>query len=116
MGSKVKAICKCGVNKDILIGGGMATFKYQCFFPCLCLDCKDVVQVNLKGILPLSCPDCNGGNVTPYNDDRLCSVKGDREIINYYLGHDLVLTNGNYYCGRCGKSELRFQRLKFNWD
>ena len=29
MGTKVKAICKCGVNKDILIGGGMRSFKYK---------------------------------------------------------------------------------------
>lgn len=116
MGSKVRAICKCGVDKDILIGGGMSTFKFQCYFPCLCLDCKDVVQVNIKGIFKATCPDCYSENVIPYNDDRLSRIKGDREIMRYYIGHHLILTNGTYYCGRCDKSELRFQRLSMNWD
>ena len=119
MGSKVKAICKCGVNRDILIGGGMRSFKYECLFPCLCENCNDVVEVNLfKGNLP--CPKCSNENLIPYDDDRVIGIKGDQNIVSWdvscKLGRILTLKNGSYKCPKCENLTLEFWRLMFNWD
>jgi Zn finger protein HypA/HybF involved in hydrogenase expression len=119
MGSKVKAICKCGVNKDILIGGGMRSFKYECLFPCLCENCEEVVEVNLYDS-NLRCPSCKDNNLIPYDDDRVKGVKGDQNVItwnaNWKLGRELILTNGSYKCPKCKNLSLGFQRLMFKWD
>lgn len=112
MGSQVMAICECGVHKKILIGGGKLTFKFQCYFPCLCEDCKDVVQVNLKFGLP-RCPTCDGNNVIPYNNQKLIGSVGDREVVNW---SGQRLTNGNYKCPKCNKPTLTFSRSFFMWD
>ncbi len=119
MGTKVKAMCNCGVNTDILIGGGMRSFKYECLFPCLCENCEEVVEVNLL-IGNLRCPKCRSANLIPYDDERVIGVKGDREIINWNarwkLGRELILTNGLYKCPKCKNLTLGFRRLMFNWD
>lgn len=119
MGSKVRAICDCGVNKEILIGGGMSTFKYISYFPCLCINCNDVVEVNLLQ-KNFYCPDCNSDNVIPYDADRLKGIEGDRVIISWNikvaLGRELKLTNGRYKCPKCKKMNLRFLGSFFNWD
>ncbi len=136
MGSNVRAICKCGVDNEISIGGGMLTFKYIAYFPCLCEDCKDVVEVNLLGNryksqtqeefergderleIPLkdrkfTCPKCHGGNVIPYSDSRLFGIIGDEEVIRW--GSE-ILTNGTYKCPKCDNKTLRFIYLFYMWD
>lgn len=139
MGSQVKAICKCGVNKTILIGGGMMNFSFIEYFPCLCKDCEDVVQANLKENsiellnpkefepdykgsftrkIPLSerklkCPKCKGSNVIPYNDDQIIGSVGDREVINW---SGKILTNGTYKCPKCNKMSLKFLPSFYMWD
>jgi len=119
MGSKVKAICKCGVNRDILIGGGMRSFKYECLFPCLCENCNDVVEANLFNS-NLRCPKCSNENLIPYDDDRVIGVKGDQNIVSWdvswKLGRILTLTNGSYKCPKCKNLTLEFWRLIYNWD
>jgi Zn finger protein HypA/HybF involved in hydrogenase expression len=143
MGSQVIAICKCGVNKSILIGGGMRTFESLHYFPCLCRDCEEVVQSNLKQYMykpvdlfsllkmgeskemreepvelplkdrKLTCPKCKGQNVIPYNDERIKGELGNRDVI---VWGDNVLTNGAYYCPKCKEMNLKFLRSFYMWD
>lgn len=141
MGMKVKAICNCGIDKDILIGGGMSTFQHTEYFPCVCVDCKEVIQANLKehmkdygklerpytveklkdfkpDIIPLNerkftCPKCEGQNVIPYVDSKLIGKIGDREVARNF---DNVLTNGNYKCPKCNNMTLKFLPLLYRWD
>ena len=99
MGTKTKAICKCGVNTDIMIGGGKLTFKYQCFFPCLCENCNDVVEVNLLNKSP-QCPKCISKNVIPYDDNLVTGYRSKNTIVSWNvkadIGRKLILTNGTY--------------------
>jgi len=117
MGTKVKVICKCGVNKDILIGGGRLTYTYTEYFPCLCEDCGDVVEGNLKGGLfqnkELTCPECQGKNIIPYNDSRIKEEIGEREQARSF---DNVLTNGTYKCPKCKTMSLKFFQTLYRWD
>jgi len=137
MGTKVKAVCKCGLSRGIKIGGGRNTFKYIRYFPCLCEDCKDVVQVNLlenryKKItldelmsggstrieVPLNeriynCPKCKGTNVIPYTDSKLIGKIGEEEVARAF---DDVLTDGNYKCPKCDKMTLKFFQTFIMWD
>jgi hypothetical protein len=141
MGSQVHAICECGVHKSILIGGGKLSFTYLEYFPCLCVDCQDVVQSDLKenswiikGIdvldfstkkkneqlienslknKKISCPECKGQNVIPYNDERLIGKKGDDKVINWGNNY---LDNGTYYCPKCENMTLKFLHSLFMWD
>ena len=119
MGTKVKATCNCGVNTDILIGGGMRSYKYKSLFPCLCDNCEEVVEVNLLSG-NLRCPKCGNENIIAYDYDRVIGVKGDQEIINWNvsskLGRELILTNGLYVCPKCKNLTLEFRRLFFIWD
>lgn len=117
MGSQVAAICECGVNKTILIGGGKLTFTYLEYFPFLCEDCADVVEGNLKGGLfknkELTCPKCKGKNVIPYNDPRIIGRKGECEVANSF---DNMLTDGDYKCPKCKKMSLKFFPCFYMWD
>jgi len=112
MGTKTKARCQCGyASNDILIGGGMRNFHYTHYYPCLCVDCEDVVQVNLKGI-PF-CPNCNGANVIPFDDERLRGEYQEPEICTTQY-HDV--SNGFYHCPKCKEMTLRFLKSLYMWD
>ena len=117
----------------------MSTFRYLEYFPCLCEDCEDVVQGDLKEhmhkrkyegffsdkgefekptIIPLeerefTCPECNGNNVMPYNNHRIIGMEGDRVVARNF---DNVLTNGDYKCPKCNKMTLKFSPSFYRWD
>lgn len=123
MGSSVKASCPCGLDKDILIGGGMADFETTCFFPCLCKRCSDVVQVNLLR-KEMRCLMCGSRKVIPYDDlslspKRVESQEEEKLIASWdseELGRILVITDGAYKCPKCGSMTLRFTRGGVLWD
>ncbi len=119
MGSGVTASCKCGYKKDdILIGGGMRTFKENCSFPALCKKCDDLVAVNLLA-KSVKCPKCKSSNIVPYNKKELTKKKGNKRVTSWHvekLGGDLYLTNGSYYCPACKKFTLSFEDSELCWD
>jgi len=90
-----------------------------CYFPALCEDCKEIVQVNLlsKRIL---CPKCKRSQVLPYDDKKLVKKLGKNEIISWnmerQLGRMLRLTDGKYFCPSCGKYGLLFEHGDILWD
>lgn len=112
MGSQVIAICKCGVKKEILVGGGKFTYKEINYFPALCPNCYDLVQVNLKKG-NLTCPICNSEGVIPYNSSKVVGTKGNKIVARSYND---VLSNGTHYCTRCESMELRFESTQLFWD
>jgi Zn finger protein HypA/HybF involved in hydrogenase expression len=123
VGSSVKAICQCGLDEDILIGGGMANFTTTCFFPCLCETCYDVVQVNLLQKAK-RCPKCGGRRVVPYDDPSLSQKSAESKREEKWIaswnaeepGKTHVITDGAYKCPRCGNMALRFSEGKMFWD
>jgi len=119
MGSAVSAACQCGLSANILVGGGMANFLTTCFFPCLCRRCKEVVQVNLFA-KHLRCPKCRSRTVTPYDAADLSSSVGTSADVEWNaeerLGRQLVLTDADYECPRCGMMSLRFGAAGLCWD
>lgn len=145
MGSKVKAVCKCGVNNDILIGGGMSTFQHTEYFPCLCEDCKDVVQVNLRKNKVVISEFKNSINASeiieryknyksgmiPSNELKLtCPKCSGNNVVSYTdssiiakvgekevaRSFDNILTDGDYKCPRCNEMTLKFLPLFYMWD
>ena len=119
MGATVNAICRCGLNSEIRIGGGMSTFTYLCYFPCLCENCNDIVEVNLYDMHP-QCPNCRGENLIPYDDKQVIAIEGDHNIVswnaNEKVDRELILTNGTYMCPKCKKMTLRFIGPILRWD
>jgi predicted RNA-binding Zn-ribbon protein involved in translation (DUF1610 family) len=111
MGSQLKAICTCGIESEILIGGRKFNFRRVQYFPCQCKNCKDIVQVNLKS-RKLKCPNCNKV-VLPYNDPTLVGVEGKEIIARSF---DDLLTNGTYECPKCENHNLRFVEGHILWD
>jgi hypothetical protein len=99
MGSQVAAKCECGVETEILIGGGMMNFMTTCFFSCLCEGCHSIVQANLLS-KKKKCPECHAPNPVPYDDPRLSKTRGQNNVIEWkvvgILGRELVLTDGRY--------------------
>ena len=53
MATEVKAICKCGIEELITVGDFMFKTGIE-YFPAACKECKNVIQVNLKGELKCS--------------------------------------------------------------
>jgi hypothetical protein len=118
MGSEVTAKCRCGVDANMMIGGGMVNFMTTCYFPCLCDRCHAIVQVNLLAKRK-RCPQCKSTKVIPYDDPTLSECTGKRTVVSWnmeeQLGRDLKLTNGKYQCPECGKMTLRFTECS-QWD
>jgi Zn finger protein HypA/HybF involved in hydrogenase expression len=119
MGSQVISICNCGLKKEILIGGGMSTFTFECFFPCLCENCSDVVQVNLLELNP-KCPECDGEDIISYDNALLIGEKGNQVVESWCvqdkIDRELILTNGNYKCPKCKNESLHFESGMLFWD
>ena len=112
MGSQVIAICKCGVNTKINIGGGMLTHDKIEYFPGYCRGCNEVVQMNLKDKLSI-CPHCKRTDVVPYNNPELIGTVG-KEIIDESFDNEL--TNGTYFCPKCKNMTLKFINSGIFWD
>lgn len=119
MGSKVKAICECGFSKESLIGGGMSTFTFECFFPCLCKNCNTLVQVNLLENIP-KCPKCKDENIIAYDNALLIGDKGNQVVeswcVQNKIDRELILTNGTYKCPKCKNKSLHFESGMLFWD
>ena len=112
MGSQVEAICQCGLKKKILIGGNRANFRYTQYFPCICINCNDIVQANLKAET-LECPHCNSTDVIPYISRELIGKKGKKVVAQSF---DDILTDGNYKCPKCKEMTLHFTAGHLEWD
>ena len=119
MGSKVLAVCECGLKKEILIGGGMFTFTYECFFPCLCENCNDVVEVNLLEEIP-HCPICENENIIAYDHSSVVGEIGNKIVDSWSvqgkINRELLLTNGTYLCPKCNNNMLHFEGGELLWD
>ena len=118
MGSMVEASCECGYEGTFPIGGGMATFQEECSFPCLCRQCKRVVDANL--LTKLACPTCRSDNITPYDQPELCEQQGSNVVASWSFGgqngRELQLTDGLYFCPLCDTYRLRFFEGDVCWD
>jgi Zn finger protein HypA/HybF involved in hydrogenase expression len=119
MGSAVTAACDCGLTANILVGGGMSTFTTECYFPCLCRGCRNIVQVNL--LAPdRHCPACDTPNAIPYDSSSLSGTPGPHQVVEWNiaddLGRKLALNNGTYECPTCGEMSLRFSPGGMCWD
>lgn len=112
MGSQVIAICECGVNSKINIGGGMLNHDKINYFPGYCQGCNDIVQMNLKDE-PSHCPNCESSLILPYNNPELIGTRG-KEIVEESF--DNVLTNGTYFCPKCKNKSLKFISSGLFWD
>lgn len=111
MGSMLYARCKCGYTNSVLLGGGMSNFTYFCGLPFYCENCKTMFAGNAYDE-EAECSDCGSKKVIPYDDDRVCRVKG--EIVGSWStkvkpGKDLELSDGQYLCPACGKFDLKFE-------
>ena len=119
MGSQVIAQCECGLQAYILIGGGMMNFMTTCYFPCLCHNCCNVVQVNMLDEAPC-CPECGAINPTPYDDPTLAESKSSQIVAQWNVmgspGKELILYSGKYKCPKCGRMSLNFVDSGLCWD
>jgi len=116
MGGIVKALCPCGYQREMYLGGGMRNYTTYCNFPILCRKCKLLLEVNLLK-KDVACPICHHSDYMAYDDPSLCFQKGN-EIFSWNyekIGRQLVLTDGIYFCPGCRQSSLRFKNMG-NWD
>ena len=112
MGSSVQAFCPCGVEEEIMIGGGMLNFEETCLFPFCCEKCRSLVEANAYEENPI-CPGCGTEELIRYGDALLEGLKGENEVENWF---DLTLTDGTYKCPKCEQPTLRFLPGSIHWD
>jgi rRNA maturation endonuclease Nob1 len=119
MGSSVSAKCSCGLEVEILIGGGMRNFATTCYFPFLCESCHSIVTLNLLDRSHM-CPSCGSSSPIPYDSPRLVESPGQGVVTEWnvkgQLGRNAVLTDGNYFCPSCGHMTLHFRDTGLCWD
>lgn len=119
MGGSVAATCPCGLSANSLVGGGMATFMTECYFPCSCSTCRDVVQVNLVDA-ERRCPLCETPDTVPFDSPSLIGSAGQRSVVEWNLeeqvGRRLVLTDGAYRCPKCQAMSLEFTDGGVLWN
>jgi Zn finger protein HypA/HybF involved in hydrogenase expression len=118
MGSQITATCRCGLEVNVLIGGGFEDFTKNCYFPCLCEACHNIVEVNILAKTK-RCPKCKSPALIAYDDPRLSKTPGKRTVAEWCiqeLDRDLILTNGNYMCPKCKKLSLRFRNTGLCWN
>ena len=112
MGDAVSAECKCGYNRLFFIGCGMMDFtKPTYYFPCLCETCGEIVEANVLSH-HLKCPSCKATELIPYGDRRIIGKKGKKLLaicIEKEFGRALRITDGEYYCPKCGENNLKFR-------
>jgi len=112
MGDLVDIICDCGYQAEMLsVGGGFLDFNDVCHFPCLCLNCKEIVNADVFQ-KPITCPKCHGQEIKPYDHPSLIGEQGEEIIADWHveeiIGRALVLTDGKYYCPKCEQYSLSF--------
>lgn len=119
MGAMVKARCDCNYSAFAMVGGGMLNYSTYCGFPVYCRSCKQLHAANLLAS-PVLCPECDGGDVAPYDSSALTGEQGDEEVFSWYAGGMLgripCLTNGRYFCPACQQMRLRFELAPGSWD
>ena len=86
-------------------------YKTTLYFPCLCEECKEIVDGNLKSE-NLRCPNCNSLKITPYNNKTLIGEVGKNEVAKSF---DNILTDGFYLCPKCYNMSLQF-KAGILWD
>lgn len=64
MGYILKAKCKCGLNKELSIGGGILNHHIKEDFPCYCSNCKSNSTRKFKRV-NMICPECVKRGVLP---------------------------------------------------
>ena len=118
MGSIIRAECRCGVDVQTAVGGGMMNFRTTCYFPCYCESCRSLQEVNIL-LAALRCPSCAHSPVVPYDDPALLVLPGQNIIEKWSVARPngskgAILTDGHYRCPRCGEGTLKFRRIGFS--
>jgi hypothetical protein len=112
MGSIISAICGCGYENTMPLGGGMENFTTYCNFPFYCEECRILFEENAFEE-QVSCPKCKGTKTDPY--DKKCLQEGT-SVFEWDVGdRELILTNGNHICPKCGDYSLTFEEAGC-WD
>ena len=122
MGSMLRASCDdCGLEQELLVGGGMMDFTTTAAVPAGCTTCHRLVTVNTKLAAPHPCmtDGCAGspaiiGEITGSVDHGI-----DRSVFDWLVDDDTgtryVLGGGPHPCPVCGHSRLTFEMTGF-WD
>jgi hypothetical protein len=119
-GSIVTATCgNCGYESgDLFLFGGKANFKTVSKFPAYCANKKAIVLVNLMAE-KLESKACPGQAPVPYTEPRMIQNPDAKTIASWNMpepkNKQVVLTDGDYFCPRCGQFQLHFRKLG-NWD
>ncbi|WP_156947001.1 hypothetical protein [Afipia birgiae] len=97
----------CGYDIFLMLGGNRANHTTYAAWPVTCKMCAAVTTANFKQS-PLTCQECDSGDVIPPIDPQWW--KGDGDVNeNWGMGRNaLTLTNGHYRCPKCDEFELRF--------
>jgi DNA-directed RNA polymerase subunit RPC12/RpoP len=114
MGTLLKG--ECGYETDnLLLGGGMHSFKTYFGFPYFCNSCRSLFVGNYLNKEQL-CPECLSKETVIYSGDSLCHSTG-KDIFNWRIDDKkiLTLTEGDYFCTNCSTFELHFGK-RGAWD
>lgn len=104
MGMILNVHCaRCTYRTSTTLGGGREDFETFSEWPIHCRDCEEITTTNTT-VDPQICLKCSGTDVTLYADGNLV----EHATFDTQRWGKLTLTNGKYYCPKCGQFAVRF--------
>lgn len=112
MGSIKNASCPCGFQKSVVVGGSMARFREESYFPYYCATCG-LVDVNIAKEDLIACPECQSQSITQYGKPPISGELQERGNFNCY--NYKAPYKGNL-CPECKQMTLDFLGSEILFD
>ena len=108
-----KAICPCGFETTVEVGGSMAGHRTHATFPFLCKSCG-IVNVNFRSE-PLQCSKCGSSEIAQYGLPPMADRPADT-YENKIMAWDYFAEEDGNYCPSCKQMTLRFHSASWLAD
>lgn len=111
MGSHHQAICPCGFQESVSVGGNQATYTKISYFPFFCKE-HGLISVNYRG--PIECTYCGSSDIQQYGKEPV-SIKTDEKWPTLQ-SFDYKAYSGGNLCPKCKQYTMEFKGAEILTD
>jgi hypothetical protein len=104
MGSHHQAICPCGFETSVSVGGNQATYIHTSYFPFYCKE-HGLISVNYRGAI--ECTFCGSKDIQQYGEEPI-SIKTDERWPTLQSFDYKAYSKGNL-CPECKQFTMVFE-------
>ena len=104
--------CPCEFQQSVVVGGSMATFRKESYFPYYCATCG-LVDVNIAKEDQIACPECKTQSITQYGKPPISVEIQERGNFSCY---DYKAPYKGNRCPECKQMTLDFLGSEIMFD